>query len=312
MKHPLTGMTISLADRPNRLIIDRNSNQLGFDAASCKGVHGPNVAEDPQAFVANCGDIGAGGLLTLVFPTACTPQVTHLLVVDDHRSIRDPLAAYLRRQGFEVSTASNGVETRAHLLKLRFDLVVLDRMMPGEDGLSLCRHIGQDYGTPVIMLTAKADHADRITGLDQGADDYVTKPFSVDELVARIRSVLRRAGGAGGNAGHAESGRLRFAGWTLDLLHRHLHDPLGVEVGLSTMEYRLLRAFLDRPNQVLSRDDLLDLSRRDNVSFDRSIDSQISRLRRKLEDDPRHPALLKTIWGDGYLLAATVEHESAA
>ncbi len=123
--------------------------------------------------------------------------MTHLLVVDDHRSIRDPLAAYLRRQGFEVSTASNGVEARAHLLKLHFDLVVLDRMMPGEDGLSLCRHIGQDYGTPVILLTAKADHADRITGLDQGADDYVTKPFSVDELVARIRSVLRRAGGVG-------------------------------------------------------------------------------------------------------------------
>lgn len=312
MKHPLTGMTISLVDRPDRVVIDGNSNQLRFGGASSKGVHEPSVSGRSQAFVANCGDIGTGALLTLALPTAYMPQVTHLLVVDDHRSIRDPLAAYLRRQGFEVSTASNGVEARAHLLKLRFDLVVLDRMMPGEDGLSLCRHIGQDYGTPVIMLTAKADHADRITGLDQGADDYVTKPFSVDELVARIRSVLRRAGGAGANAGHAESGRLRFAGWTLELLHRHLHDPMGVNVALSTMEYRLLRVFLDRPNQVLSREDLLDLSRRDNVSFDRSIDSQISRLRRKLEDDPRHPALLKTIWGDGYLLAATVEHESAA
>lgn len=256
--------------------------------------------------------MGADGLLPLALPPARPPDVTHLLVVDDHRSIRDPLAAYLRRQGFEVTTASDGVETRARLLERRFDLVVLDRMLPGEDGLSLCRHIGQDYGTPVIMLTAKAEHADRITGLDQGADDYVTKPFSVDELVARIRSVLRRAVASTANVQRAEAGRLRFAGWSLDLLHRHLLDPLGVEVALSTMEFRLLCAFLERPNQVLSRDDLLDLSRRDNVSFDRSIDSQISRLRRKLEDDPRHPTLLKTIWGDGYLLAATVHHEPAA
>lgn len=238
--------------------------------------------------------------------------MTHLLVVDDHRSIRDPLAAYLRRQGFDVTTASDGVETRARLLEQRFDLVVLDRMLPGEDGLSLCRHIGQAFGTPVILLTAKAEHADRITGLDQGADDYVTKPFSVDELVARIRSVLRRTAGQVASTRGVESGRLRFAGWSLDLLHRQLHDPLGVEVVLSTMEFRLLSVFLERPNQVLSRDDLLDLSRRDNVSFDRSIDSQISRLRRKLENDPRHPTLLKTIWGDGYLLATTVDHEPAA
>lgn len=256
---------------------------------------------------------GCGRLATVGPPSPCLPaQVTHLLVVDDHRSIRDPLAAYLRRQGFQVTTASDGVETRARLLEHPFDLVVLDRMLPGEDGLSLCRHIGQDYRTPVIMLTAKAEHADRITGLDQGADDYVTKPFSVDELVARIRSVLRRAGGATNRPLDTESGQLRFLGWSLDLLHRKLHDPLGVEVALSTMEYRLLRVFLERPNQVLSRDDLLDLSRRDNVSFDRSIDSQISRLRRKLEEDPRHPTILKTIWGDGYLLAASVEHVPAA
>ncbi len=238
--------------------------------------------------------------------------MTHLLVVDDHRSIRDPLAAYLRRQGFEVTTACDGVDTRARLQEQRFDLVVLDRMLPGEDGLSLCRHIGEAFSTPVIMLTAKAEHADRIAGLDQGADDYVTKPFSVDELVARIRSVLRRAGAPVAAARNGSNGQLHFAGWSLDLLHRHLRDPQGVQVALSTMEFRLLCVFLERPNQVLSRDDLLDLSRRDNVSFDRSIDSQISRLRRKLEDDPRHPTLLKTIWGDGYLLAATVDHEPAA
>lgn len=264
--------------------------------------------------MAKYGDISACGLLPLLLIPACyfTLSVTHLLVVDDHRSIRDPLAAYLRRQGFEVTTACDGVETRARLKEQCFDLVVLDRMLPGEDGISLCRHIGQHFGTPVIMLTAKAEHADRITGLDEGADDYVAKPFSVDELVARIRSVLRRSAGSGSSLRSGrESGQLLFAGWSLDLLHRNLRDPSGVEVALSTMEYRLLHVFLERPNQVLRRDDLLDLSRRDNVSFDRSIDSQISRLRRKLEDDPRHPTLLKTIWGDGYLLAASVEHAPA-
>lgn len=234
--------------------------------------------------------------------------MTHLLVVDDHRSIREPLAAYLRRQGFEVTTASDGPSTRARLLERRFDLVVLDLMLPGEDGLSLCKHIGNDYATPIIMLTARAEYADRITGLDLGADDYVTKPFNVDELVARIRTVLRRARPPVEERAEP-SGVLRFEGWALDLLHRRLLDPQGVEVALSTMEFGLLRAFLERPNQVLSRDDLLDLSQREDIGFDRSIDSQISRLRRKLEDDPRHPTLLKTVWGAGYLLAAEVQLE---
>ncbi len=239
-------------------------------------------------------------------PLACA-AVTQLLVVDDHRSIREPLAAYLRRQGFEVATAADGPSTRARLAERRFDLVVLDLMLPGEDGLSLCRHIRDRFGTPIIMLTARAEFADRIAGLDLGADDYVTKPFSVDELVARIRSVLRRAGPAAVEAQAEAAGQLRFEGWSLDLLHRRLRDPQGVDVALSTMEFGLLRAFLERPNQVLSRDDLLELSHRDDIGFDRSIDSQISRLRKKLEDDPRHPALLKTIWGNGYLLAARVE-----
>jgi len=233
--------------------------------------------------------------------------VTHLLVVDDHRTIREPLAAYLRRQGFEVITADDGRSTRARLAERRFALVVLDLMLPGEDGLSLCRHIRDDFGTPVIMLTARVAYGDRIAGLDMGADDYVTKPFNVDELVARIRSVLRRAAPPRQAASAEESGRLLFEGWALHLLHRRLHDPAGVEVPLSTMEYRLLRVFLERPNQVLSRDELLDLSsHRDGIGFDRSIDSQISRLRKKLEQDPRRPTLLKTIWGDGYLFAAQV------
>lgn len=232
----------------------------------------------------------------------------HLLVVDDHRSIREPLAAYLRRQGFEVMTACDGRSTRAHLARRRFDLIVLDLMLPGEDGLSLCRYITANYGTSIIMLTARTELHDRIVGLNLGADDYITKPFNVDELVARIRSVLRRTGAERGRAG--QGGSLEFEGWSLDLLHRRLHDPRGRAVPLSTMEFRLLHAFLERPNQVLSRDELLDLGSRDSGSFDRSIDSQVSRLRKKLEDDPRHPVLLKTIWGDGYLLAAQVDRKS--
>nr|WP_269450796.1 response regulator [Stenotrophomonas sp. MMGLT7] len=244
-------------------------------------------------------------------PTHTLPAaVAHLLVVDDHRSIREPLAAYLRRQGFEVTTASDGPSTRARLAETRFDLIVLDLMLPGEDGLSLCRYIDAELHTPVIMLTAKAEFSDRIVGLDLGADDYVTKPFSVDELVARIRSVLRRAN-MPPPAVLDEAGSLQFEGWTLDLTRHTLLDPQGQDVPLSTMEFRLLRVFLERPNQVLSRDDLLDLTSRDNSAFDRSIDSQVSRLRKKLEDDPRHPVLLKTIWGDGYLFAAEVRKVEA-
>lgn len=233
----------------------------------------------------------------------------HLLVVDDHRAIREPLAAYLRQQGFQVTTAQHGPSTRARLQEATFDLVILDLMLPGEDGLSLCRHIREDYGTPIIMLTARAEFSDRITGLNLGADDYVTKPFSIDELIARVRSVLRRAAAAP-QARAGRSGHLRFEGWALDLLHRRLHDPEGEEVQLSTMEFRLLQAFLERPNQVLSRDDLMSLVDRDSIAFDRSIDSQISRLRKKLRDDPRNPRLLKTIWGNGYLLAAQVEQQA--
>ena len=233
--------------------------------------------------------------------------VSHLLVVDDHRSIREPLAAYLRRQGFEVTTAADAAAARTWMAATRFDLIILDLMLPGEDGLSLCRFIVDELHTPVIMLTAKAEYSDRIVGLDLGADDYVTKPFSVDELVARVRSVLRRASMPPPGA-LEDKGQWRFEGWCLDLVHHRLTDPQGVEVPLSTMEFRLLRVFLERPNQVLGRDDLLDLTSRDTDSspFDRSVDSQVSRLRKKLEKDPRHPVMLKTIWGDGYLFAAEV------
>lgn len=258
----------------------------------------------------NCGGYQSTILLTFIDFIISISTVTHLLVIDDHRSIREPLAAFLRRQDFEVTTASDGPSTRMRLSEQRYDLVVLDLMLPGEDGFSLCRHISQDYGTPIIMLTARAELTDRIAGLNLGADDYLTKPFSVDELLARIRTVLRRVSATKPQQRADEDATLEFEGWSLDLLHRHLRDPQGVKVALSTMEFRLLHAFLERPNQVLSRDNLLDIIRRDGNCFDRSIDSQISRLRKKLEDNPRQPTLLKTIWGDGYLLAAQVRRNS--
>lgn len=254
-------------------------------------------------------DVAAGVWYFCRGPQPTGVPVSHLLVVDDHRSIREPLAAYLRRQGFEVTAAADAAGARACMAATRFDLIILDLMLPGEDGWSLCRYIVAEQHVPVIMLTAKAEYSDRIVGLDLGADDYVVKPFSVDELVARVRSVLRRARMMPPGLVD-EKGLLHFEGWCLDLGHRRLSDPEGNEVALSTMEYRLLRVFLERPNQVLGRDDLLDLTSRDGNPFDRSVDSQVSRLRKKLEKDPRHPTMLKTIWGDGYLFAADVTQDA--
>lgn len=312
MQNALAGVAFRLGQWAQCQVVSRNGDQGRIFSAE-RVSHRSTLSGVQPGIVANCGSGCAPCLILLTPLPSLFAHVTHLLVVDDHRSIRDPLAAYLRRQGFEVSTAADGIEARAHLSARQFDLVVLDRMLPGEDGLALCRHIGSEYGTPVILLTALVEHSDRISGLDQGADDYVTKPFNVDELVARIRSVLRRASASGPRvaAVSGETGFLHFSGWSLDLLKRTLLDPHGVPVSLSSMEYRLLRAFLNRPNQVLSRDELLEVSRQNNLNFDRSIDSQISRLRRKLEEDPRHPALLKTIWGDGYLLAADVHRQAA-
>ncbi|MBN3809028.1 response regulator transcription factor [Paraburkholderia sp. Ac-20347] len=236
--------------------------------------------------------------------------MSYVLVVDDHESIREPLAAYLRQEGFETSTAHDGASSRLRLSERRFDLIILDLMMPGEDGLSVCRHIRQNYGTPIIMLTAKVEFADRIAGLNLGADDYVTKPFNVGELVARVHSVLRRTSGSPRSINERPR-RLTFEGWSLDLLHRRLSDPGQNEVALSCVEFRLLQAFLEHADTVLSREDLLALVDPDSEAFDRSIDSQVSRLRRKLEPDPRHPALLKTIWGSGYIFAAQVEAQAS-
>lgn len=232
----------------------------------------------------------------------------HLLLVDDERSIREPLAAYLARSGFRVTQAGDAAAARERLHGYAIDLVVLDVMMPGEDGLSLCRHIRETSDLPVILLTAMAEETDRIVGLEMGADDYVVKPFSPRELVARVKVILRRAGrGAGVRQKAPETGNYAFAGWVLKAGERALVDPDGVSVPLSTGEFNLMLAFATHPHQVLSRDQLLDLAYgREATAFDRAVDNHISRLRRKIEADPKAPALIKTVWGGGYTLAADV------
>ncbi len=237
-------------------------------------------------------------------PMGDTP---HLLLVDDERSIREPLAQYLTRQGFRVTQAGDAEGARARMTAYAIDLVILDIMMPGEDGLSLTRHIRESGEVPVILLTARTEETDRIVGLEMGADDYVVKPFSPRELAARVKVILRRAA-AGGTRQHApESGSFAFAGWVLKSGERTLVDREGVSVPLSTGEYNLLHALVTRPRQVLTRDQLLDLTQgREAAAFDRAIDNQISRLRRKIESDAKTPELIKTVWGGGYTLAAEV------
>jgi two-component system OmpR family response regulator len=234
-----------------------------------------------------------------------------LLLVDDEASLRQPLADYLVRQGFVVRQASDAAKARAALIEDMPDLVLLDIMMPGEDGLSLCRHLVESKDLPVILLTARGEATDRIVGLEIGADDYVVKPFEPRELVARIRSVLRRAGR---NGVPAESDAMyEFDGWVLDPLKRRLTDPEGALVPISSAEFRLLAAFLDHPRQVLDRDRLLDMVQgREAHLFDRAVDNQVSRLRRKMETDSREPRLIQTVWGGGYRLASDVRRTAAA
>ncbi|AWJ88699.1 DNA-binding response regulator [Azospirillum baldaniorum] len=236
-------------------------------------------------------------------------RTPHLLVVDDDREIRTLLSQFLTRHGFRVTGAKDGVEMMRTLDSARVDLIVLDLMMPGEDGLSLCRRLRaapETAQTPVIMLTAMGEETDRIVGLEMGADDYLAKPFSPRELLARVKAVLRRASGppvSGGAAGKT----LGFEGWTLDLAKRELRSPDGVLVQLSAGEYDLLVAFVEHPQRVLTRDQLLDLARgRSAVPFDRSIDVQVSRLRRKIEPDPADPTMIKTVRGGGYLFTPAV------
>lgn len=228
-----------------------------------------------------------------------------ILLVDDEASLREPLAEYLSGQGFSVLQAESAAEARSVMLNESPSLVLLDIMMPGEDGLSLCRHLAETKSIPVILLTARGEATDRIIGLEIGADDYVVKPFEPRELVARIRSVLRRASRPA--PATEEDALYEFEGWTLDPLKRRLTDPEGVGVAISSAEFRLLVAFVDHPRQVLDRDRLLDMVQgREAHLFDRAVDNQVSRLRRKMEADSRNPKLIQTVWGGGYRLAADV------
>jgi two-component system OmpR family response regulator len=235
----------------------------------------------------------------------------HILIVDDHREIRDLVSRALTKEGFRVNVAADGRAMHKVMADSRIDLILLDLMLPGEDGLSLCRALRAESNIPIIMLTAKGDEVDRVIGLEMGADDYLPKPFGSRELVARIKAVLRRSHEKAATAGSAQRPkRYHFDRWTLDTGTRDLLRDDGVTVPLSTGEYDLLLALVERPQRVLSRDQLLDLARgRAASAFDRSVDTQISRLRKKLELDPGDPKVIKTVWGGGYTFTPAVSHE---
>jgi two-component system OmpR family response regulator len=234
----------------------------------------------------------------------------HILIVDDHREIRGLVSRLLTKEGFRVSTAADGRAMRKMLADSRIDLILLDLMLPGEDGLALCRTLRAESKIPIIMLTAKGDEVDRVVGLEMGADDYLPKPFGGRELVARIKAVLRRSPDKSAAPRERRPKRYRFDRWRLDTGARELLRDDRVTVPLSTGEYDLLLALVERPQRVLNRDQLLDLARgRTAAGLDRSIDTQVSRLRKKLELDPGEPRIIKTVWGGGYMFTPDVTHE---
>jgi two-component system OmpR family response regulator len=236
----------------------------------------------------------------------------HILVVDDDAEIRSLLSQYLVKNGLRVSAVPDGRSMWKALEAGRIDLIVLDLMLPGDDGLTLCRNLrAKSSDIPVIMLTARGEETDRIVGLEMGADDYLAKPFSARELLARIKAILRRARSLPENLRPDGAKRIRFADWVLDTVERQLVSAAGVVTPLSGAEYRLLRIFLGHPNRVLNRDQLVDLTLgKEADPLDRSIDVQVSRLRHRLGDDPREPRLIKTVRGEGYVLAVAVTDES--
>ncbi len=233
-------------------------------------------------------------------------RFARILVVDDQPDIREALGAHLERSGFDVLLAESAATARKVILSEAVDLVVLDIMMPGEDGLSLCRHLAETQELPVILLTALTEDTDRIIGLELGADDYVTKPFNPRELIARIKAVLRRSQGVHEPAQAAHL--LSFGAWTLNLHKGELTTEDGVIVPLSAGETQLLTVFLNNQNNVLTRDELIDLTKgRDALPFERSVDNMISRLRRKIEPDPKEPVYIRTVWGGGYRFVGQLE-----
>ena len=234
----------------------------------------------------------------------------HILIVEDARDIREPLARYLRENSYRTTTAPDSAAARRIMKSAAIDLVVLDIMMPGEDGLSLCRSIRESSQIPVVLLTAKGEEVDRIVGLEMGADDYLAKPFSPRELIARIGAVLRRTHALPPRQKPPQAERIRFGDWTLDTGQRELIGTEGDAMPLSSGEFRLLMTLLERPKIALTRNQLLDLTKgRDAELFDRSIDNHVSRLRKKIEPDPKNPRYIKTVWGGGYIFALEPQAE---
>ena len=237
--------------------------------------------------------------------------MARILVVEDERLLRELLVSHLQLEGYDVRSAADGEQGLAEAREFEPEVCVLDVMLPRLDGLSLCRSVRAESNIPIIMLTAKGDEIDRVIGLEMGADDYMPKPFGSRELIARIRAVLRRSHDAPvGAKPEAQTLRFKFDRWTLDVGARELLRHDGVTLPLSTGEYDLLLALVERPQRVLNRDQLLDLARgRAATTFDRSIDTQISRLRKKLEADPADPKIIKTVWGGGYTFTPAVTRE---
>lgn len=232
------------------------------------------------------------------------PEPLHLLVVDDDAGVLDLLRRYFAGQGFEVSTAADGAGMHAALARKPADLVLLDLGLPGEDGLELTRQLRRNWNGALIIITGRGESVDRVVGLELGADDYVTKPFDLRELLARVHSVLRRVAPP---VRTAEPRRLSFDGCVLDLQSRSLSGPQGEPILLTSGEFALLQVLVEHPNQVLTRDQLMTyMHGRDAGPFDRSIDVQVGRLRRKIEPDPAHPQRIKSIRGAGYLFSPTV------
>lgn len=237
-------------------------------------------------------------------------DATHVVIVDDNNDIRDMVREYLEHHGYRVSVAEGGSTLRQVLSQQTVDLIILDVMMPGEDGILLCKEVRASGDIPIIFLTAMADDADRIIGLELGADDYLVKPFNPRELLARIRAVLRRATSSASPRTILNRRIVRIGHWKLDLGRQEIFGDDGVGIPLSTAEFRLLKVFVERPGLILSREQLLDLTvGRTADIFDRSIDNQVSRLRKKIEENPKSPTLIKTHWGGGYSLCAEVVPE---
>ena len=238
----------------------------------------------------------------------------HILIVDDEKAICDAIAEYLRLEGYRTSIAHDGTTMHRLMSQVRFDLVLLDLMFPTDDGLAMARSLrgGSDVG--ILIMTGRGEVVDRIVGLEMGADDYLVKPFHLAELLARVKSVTRRMSRhQTATGGTTDRSQVRFAGWSLGLASRDLRSTSGAEVRLTAGEFELLNTFVTHPNRLLSRDQLSELlHNRTTDPFDRTIDMQVARLRRKLADDPQNPGIIKTVRGAGYIFTAPVEFGAAS